>query len=327
MGDRTAFSTKGREFESLLGSSYRDLFLNGATIYPRSFYFVSLKNSPAAIKPNICYWIETDSDQAKDAKPPYKDVHMSGRVEGRFLYRSAIAKHVLPFIVLDPAFVILPLTLDGGKLALMSAEDLTEQGYRETAAWMKCAEQYWNTHRGRKADRMSLYEWLDYNGKLTNQEFSAPYLVLYNAAGTNISAAVFARKDCPQPFVVDHKLYYFATRTRSEADYLAAILNSATVNELIKPFQSVGLQGERDIHKKALELPIPRFDGRKSEHVALAKLGADARKKAARVVASAKSEGWPDGLARRRAIVRGGVSGLLEEIDAAVRSLFGIPAD
>ena len=90
---------------------------------------------------------------------------------------------------------------------------------------------------------MSLIHQLNYQNKLTNQDLSAPYLVLYNAAGTNISAAVFARKDCPQTFFVDHKLYYYATKKRSEADYLAAILNAQVVNELIKPFQSVGLAG------------------------------------------------------------------------------------
>ena len=135
---------------------------------------------------------------------------------------------------------------------------------------------------------------------------------------------MFARKDCPQTFFVEHKLYYYGTRKQTEADYIAAILNSNTVNELIKPFQSMGLMGERDIEKKVLELPIPLFDARKPEHAALATLGREARKAAAGAVEAAEAEGWPGGLARRRAIVRSAISDVMGRIDEAVKALFGV---
>ena len=86
------------------------------------------------------------------------------------------------------------------------------------------------------------------------------------------------------------------------------------------------MQGERDIHKKVLELPIPLFDARKPGHAALGKLGAEARKAAARAVAGGKAEGWPGGLARRRAIVRSALADVLGRIDEAVKTLFGAGA-
>jgi len=225
---------------------------------------------------------------------------------------------------MEPAMVILPVLIENKGIQIRSTDQLDELGFRDAAKWMREAEDLWNQHRGSKSNRMSLYESVNYQGKLTNQDISAPYLVLYNASGTDVSAALFARKSCVEPFFVDHKLYYYATRNRAEASYLVALLNSRTVNLLIKPFQSVGLQGERDIHKKVLELPIPLFDDREPEHVALARLGEEARKRAAKVVEEAKGRGWPGGLARRRAIVRQGLKDVLDQIDLAVKRLFGV---
>src|SRR5947209_8238623 len=122
------------------------------------------------------------------------------------------------------------------------------------------AETIWNAARKQKAGRQTLYERLDYHSELTIQNLSRPHLVLYNAAGTNISAAVLDRQSLPLPFVVEHKLYWAAFDGEEEAHYLAAILNSNVPNNEIKPFQSLGLMGERDIEKKVLELPIPLFD-------------------------------------------------------------------
>lgn len=324
MGGRTALAVKDRTPTNDRASAYLDRFLNGATIYPRNFFFVSFREPPEVVRPQSSYWIQTDEEQAKEAKPPYKEIRMIGRIDGQFVFRSAISKHVLPFAVLEPAIVTLPVYVEDQHAVIQDARQLADGGFRELSNWMGEAEELWENLRGKKSDRTTLYQWLDYQGKLTNQDLSTPFLVLYNAAGTNVSAAVFSRKDLLQPFFVDHTLYYFGTRKRREADYLAAVLNAPLVDALIKPFQSVGLQGERHIHKKVLELPIPLFDDRKPEHVALAKLGAEAARQAVKTIAAAKAENWPKGLARRRAIVRDGLGDVLDRIDEAVRRLFEI---
>ena len=149
---------------------------------------------------------------------------------------------------------------------MLTADDLRRKGYREFAKWMHEAETLWNAARKQKAENQTLYQRLDYQRELTVQNLKHPYLVLYNAAGTNISAAVFHRHSLPTQFVVDHKLYWTPFDTEEEAHYLVAILNSNVPNDDIKPFQSLGLMGERDIHKKVLELPIPVFDQKKSNH-------------------------------------------------------------
>ena len=324
MGTRSALTTLGIVLDRALSSTYLKQFHQGATIVPRNFYFVEVNNGKEPIHPGGIYWANTDPEQAKEAKAPYKDILMRGEIEAEFLFRTAISKNVLPFAVIDLPMVILPVVIDEKGPRVWKASELKDEGLRDCGDWMKTASDHWDRLREKKADRQSVYQRLDYQKGLTSQDLSAPHLVLYNAAGTNISAAVFSRKECPQTFFVEHKLYYFTTNKRSEAHYLAAVLNSSTVNLLIKPFQSVGLMGERDIEKKVLELPIPLFDDRKPEHLALAKLGEEARKQAAIVIASAKLENWPGGLARRRAIIRKGLGDVLDRIDQAVKQLFGV---
>ncbi len=158
---------------------------------------------------------------------------------------------------------------------------------------------------------------MDYQGKLTSQAIRAPYRVVYNAAGTDISAARVPTGGRFDRFVVDHKLYHTQCASAPEAEYLVAVLNSRTVNEVIKPFQSRGLMGERDIHKKVLEVPIPLFNAKDGLHTDLAAVSREAANIAAQVV----SRGLPKQLAARRAAIRSAAAEPLKNIDALVSRL------
>ncbi len=81
---------------------------------------------------------------------------------------------------------------------------------------------------------------------------------------------------------------------------MVAVLNSRTVNEVIKPFQTRGLMGERDIHKKVPEVPIPLFNAKDGLHTDLAA----ASREAANIAAQVVSRGLPKQLAARRAAIR-----------------------
>lgn len=318
LGNRNALSTsKGRTFPNK-PSRYYSSFHQGATIVPRSFYFVSVRDMQGTLDPDRLYTVETDPGQAEVAKPPYDTVHMKGRVEGRFIFSTALARHLLPFALIDPPAILLPCEARDSSLTVLTADALRHRGYREFARWMHEAESLWNAARKQKAERQTVYEWLDYQGKLTDQNLSHPYLVLYNAAGTNIAAAVLARCSLSMPFVVDHTLYWAACGTEEEAHYLAAILNSNVPNDEIKPFQSLGLMGERHIHKKVLELPIPSFDEKEPHHRKLAELGAEAHHQAAVFI---EETTLSDSLGKRRGMVREVVADTIQEIDAIVEAL------
>jgi hypothetical protein len=318
LGSRCAISTEKGAAMQAEPSPYQKEFRQGATIVPRSFYFVRANDLDGAPDPERSYWIETDPVQAREAKPPYQDVALSGLMEGRFLFSALIAKHILPFAVLPPATVALPIEVGAEGLAVITADAMNQMGYRDAAKWFRLAEAIWAEKRGNKAERQSLYEWLDYQGKLTAQDFGQRHLVLYNTSGTNVAAA------CPPPTMrplADATLYWAALATADEANYVCAILNSATVNNAIKPFQARGFTGaQRHVHKKLLEVPIPRFDAREARHRRLAELGARANADSARIAPTLTSSRL---LGRQRSEMRKALGTILAEIDGIVGQILG----
>lgn len=322
LGGRAALSTAPGATSPSKPSKYQEVFKQGATIVPRSIYFVRVKELDGKVDPSALYWAETEPEQAAQAKKPYDDVSMSGLVEGRFIFTTAVSRHLVPYSLLAPVLVALPIEEKNGLLSIVTSAQLMKEGYREFAKWMHEAEKIWAEKRGEKADKQTVYEWLDYQGKLTAQHLAHRHLVLYNHSGMNVAAAYFDRHNQVAPFIVDVKLYYAAFSTRQEADFVAAILNSETVNAAIKPFQSVGLLGERDIHKKLLELPIPTYDHNNLKHQKISELGAKAREEAVKAI---KSGEFPvsAAIASQRGFIRAHLKSELKEIDKLVSSLLG----
>jgi type I restriction-modification system DNA methylase subunit len=320
LGSRPALSTAPGATSPTEPSKYLDAFKQGATIVPRSIYFVKVTDLNGKVEPDRLYWAETEPEQAKEAKPPYDKVNKSGNVEGRFIYSSAVAKHLLPFKLLEPVPVVLPIVVKHGLISVREAKQLNDDGFRHFAEWMQDAEKIWNEKREAKADKQNIYERLDYQRELTSQELSHRYLVLFNKSGTNVSAAVFDRSEHQIPFIVDYTLYWASFSSEAEANYITAVANSSAVNLAIKPFQSTGLLGERDVTKKLLELPIPTYNHEEKPHVALAEWG----KTCATMAADATRSGeFPvdSALARQRAFVRTHLEAELKEIDKVVVKL------
>jgi|HubBroStandDraft_5_1064220.scaffolds.fasta_scaffold03652_5 hypothetical protein len=320
LGGRAALSTAPGATSATKPSKYFDVFKQGATIVPRSLYFVKVTDLGDEVDPDHEYWAETDPEQAREAKPPYDKVQMSGLVEGRFIYSSAVAKHLLPFTLLKPAPVVLPIVVKHGLISVRESEALERDGFRKFGKWMREGERIWKEKREAKADKQDLYERLDYQKELSSQELGHRYLVLFNKSGTNVSAASFDRHTHKIPFLVDYTLYWASFSNQQEADYVAAVLNSSVVNAAIKPFQSTGLLGERDVTKKLLELPIPTFDHNNATHVTIAELGLQAREQA---VVALRSGNLPaaTSLARQRAFIRTHLESTLNEIDKRVTKL------
>jgi type I restriction-modification system DNA methylase subunit len=319
LGTRAALSTAPGAKSPSKPSPYQPNFKQGATILPRSFYFVRVKDLNGKVDEKNQYWAETDPEQAAEAKKPYDDIQLSGLVEGKFIYSTALSRHLLPYVHLAPATVVLPIEAKNGLLTVVTAAKLTKEGYREFGKWMQVTEELWKTKRGDKADKQTVYEWLDYSGKLTAQNLKHRHLVLYNAAGTNVSAAYFDRAEHPR-FVVEHKLYWAAFSDAREAHYLVAVMNSETANQAIKPFQSTGLMGERDIEKKLLELPIPVFDQGNPKHQRISDLGAKARDEAMKAL-EAGTFPVNSSTANQRGFMREHLKAELEEIDKLVAQL------
>jgi len=116
------------------------------------------------------------------------------------------------------------------------------------------------------------------------------------------------------------KLYYFDTDNKVEAYYLAAILNSPTIDELLKPMQSRGLWGPRDIHKKVLEIPIPQYNPSDENHTALTQLGEQCTQKVEQLLPQhAKSRS----IGHTRRLIKAELKEELEEIDEITKRILG----
>jgi len=225
--------------------------------------------------------------------------------------------------MLKPATVVLPLRESNGVYYTMTTHELRRKGYRLFAKWMEQADKIWAEKRGAKSTRQSALQRIDYQRGLTVQSPRHRHLVLYNAAGTNVSATYCDRKALDLQLLVEHKLYWAAFSNPAEANYVTAVLNSTSVNEMIKPFQSTGLLGERDIEKKLLDVPIPIFDSKIALHCKLSELGQDAHRQAHDVITD---QNFPAGgsLARQRACIRTALEETMAEIDGLVRKLLDL---
>jgi hypothetical protein len=305
-------------------NSYATRFKQGATIVPRNFYFLEItqKLDEAADLKNRTVSVRTSALAEEEAKGTWKGKTLSGRVESNLLFRTALARNVVPFALIDPPLVTLPLLVveaDGERQFLLAtAEDLLANGYRYASTWFDDAERASIRHRTAKYAKagMTLQRRLDFQRGATAQSPDARHLVIYTASGTDASAVVIDRTKIDLPFIVDHKTYWCEPRSEEEAHYLAAFLNSGFANQKIKGFQSTGLFGERDIHKTIVKLPLPAFDKRNDGHMQLAYLGREAAK---RSHTFASAQGWselkPHVLGRARVATRRHLADALVDID------------
>jgi hypothetical protein len=324
---RSALTTTA--MEGLIGANaYAAKFSQGATIVPRNFFFVDIDQKIAEgddMRKRVVA-VRTAAAAEREAKAPWKGQLLKGRAEGSLLFRTAISRNVIPFALVDPPLVLLPVIVEENaptKFKVLSAEGLLEQGDRYASAWFFDAQSRWDKKKTDKNKEMetSLSTYLDWQSKLSDQNPKARYLVLYTSSATDASATVIDRRSFDHPFVVDHKTYWCECG-EVEAHYLAAYLNSGYANAMIKEFQSRGLFGPRDIHKLIVKLPFPKFQKGVATHDALSELGRVCAKLASNYV---RSIGGQDlearALGRARATLRDQLEPQLEEIDTLVETL------
>ena len=326
-GRASAFSTR-KSKPNVAVNPYKKRFRQGATIVPRAFYFVELDQEPPPDFHDRLVSIKTAEVIQADAKLPWKGVKWNGKIESRFLFRTAIARSILPFALHDPSLVVLPITTERNpqgerSILLYAPEDLLREGWLNAARWFRNAENIWKAARTEKNKSITSGNYLNWQNKLTEQALDVPWLVLYSASAKDANAVAIQRTALDREFLVDHTTYWAATHDESEANYLAAILNSSLPNLLMKDFQSKGLFGERHVHKKILDIYFPQFDKTNGSHETLAALGHEAHEKAARYLADNPPPGFLTALplGRLRLDIKGHLDEEMREIDKWVRKV------
>lgn len=328
-GDASAISTKkSRKSEQL--NPYKKHFKQGATIVPRCFYFIEFDQElPVDFLDRILN-IKTSEAIEADAKKPWKGLKFSGKIESRFFFRTAISKSILPFVLYKPDFVVLPIVIELNQhnekeIKLQSSEELRQEGYLNAAKWFKNIEGVWDLHKTEKSKDMTNLARLDFQRGVVEQNLNLPYLVLYNSSAKDANTVVVAREDYSLDFIVESKAYWLATSNSAEAFYLSSILNSSVPNEMMKEFQTRGLFGVRDIHKKILDIYFPRFDETNEVHLQLAELSKTAHQKASKYLEDSppQKELTAIHLGRLRLIIKKHLASEMKEIDKLVKKVIG----
>jgi type I restriction-modification system DNA methylase subunit len=320
----SAFSTRpsvGRNEPN----SYKKKFKQGATIVPRSVYFVDITQELPSDFDNRVINVRTSAITRDDAKIPWRNIDLKGRIESNFLFRTALSRSILPFTFFDPSLVVLPLIIDvkddGQKIVtLHSAQGLRQRGFLHASRWFVQAEKIWEANKTDKAKAMSSLGRLDFQRGLTEQDLNRPYLVLFTKSAKDANAVLCRREGLDFEFIVDYVTYVFYTEEIDEAFYLTAILNSESINSLIKDFQTRGLFGARDVTKKILDVYFPRFDKSNETHSTLAKLSEKAHRTANGFIRTNPPSGkiTPGKLGRLRGEIKEHLKAEMKEIDLLV---------
>lgn len=330
IGKRSFLSTSKMKFPTGIRSFYQPYFREGATIVPRSLWFVEIKSHPTfGFDPSLPY-VETAERAQEEAKAAYKGLRLERNIERDFLYTTLLSTDIVPFGHLSFRLVVLPLLPSGKHFKVLSACEARSQGFLNLANWLEKAQEEWQKRRGEKAESMNIYQRLDRYKGITGQNRTAKYKVLYPISATYLCSCVMEDKPFrievegqtieAQGFVADYKSFYYDTDNKEEAYYLATVLNSPTVDELLKPMQSRGLWGPRDICKKVLEIPIPQYNSSDENHQALSQLGEQCTQKVQQLLPQ-HAESRSIGHTRR--LIKAELKEELTQIDEIVKRILG----
>lgn len=306
-------------------SYYYDKFFQGATIVPRNFFFVA-PTKESMLGMNIKTPL-VRSDERNETKPPWDKIIFEKQVEANFLFATLLGNDIIPFGNRSFRIVVLPIILVKGIPQIVSNfVELQHNGFNYAGSYFKEAESKWLANATAKSQKMTIYQRLNFKRGITNQNLNNKYKVLYVASSTYLASTIidvsqiFHYDDnmkISNGFIAESKTYYFETSNENEAHYLCAILNSKTIDDFIKPLQSRGLWGPRDIHKLPLSFPIPKFNVENPSHLRLAKLGKKCYDKVNEIIPKLK----PSGVGKLRSEIRNLLKNELKEVAELVEKM------
>ncbi|MDP2820114.1 MAG: N-6 DNA methylase [Polaromonas sp.] len=321
------------------GNAYAPRFRQGATIVPRAFYFVQPQGASLDGVTDLADRVvnlRTHPLAVEGAKKPWDGISISGGMQGKYLFRTALARNVLPFALVNPPLVALPLVKEDdvdasgqplpGRLhwRLLQAAELTARGDLEAARWFGQCERLWEERRSdsAKKQKSSMTDWLDWQRKLTGQPVDAKWAVMYTASASDACACVLDVSSFSPRFMVDYTMYVCFTQTEIEARFVEAFLNSGYANSRIKEFQARGLFGPRHVSKKILDVSWPDFSPNRASHRQLVALSHSAAQAVQKILGSQQDlELDPRTLGRLRSSIRRELAGVMGQIDALVESI------
>ena len=140
-------------------NAYEDQFKQGATILPRVFYFVTPETESwpegSALKRSV---LPVKSDLSLAKKPWI--VSLRGRVEGKYVFATALSRNILPFCIFKPPLIVLPVTVAPRRerFKLLEPKDLMATAARSAGLWFESAERVLSKEKNAEGDGKQTFD-------------------------------------------------------------------------------------------------------------------------------------------------------------------------
>ena len=263
-GSRSAWTNQGADVDVVDVINENPLrFYQGCDIFPRTALFhkfTERANGNWDISP-----IERTDDLwylVSDSKIECCNELSGNNIDREYVFDAAISKHLSPFIVSEPAKVLIPGRKTAGEWQTISTADRVRMNTSTNAVFTQI-------ETGVEEDLVHYFEdKINIYGKLRNQNFStANWLVLSNASGANPCAAYVSLESLNRSrLIIDQTLYWYLAETEDDAVFYVGLLNSDALADAIKDFQPEGGFGKRHIHTLPYKI-MPHYDPEQPLHI------------------------------------------------------------
>jgi hypothetical protein len=250
-------------------NSYVNNFTQGSDVMPRSIYFHEILNyDPTSNSTHVLPINKQTSVNAyllKDSKK-FSDFRIEPcDVETTTLYPVMISNALLPFHITNPPLAILPIEKHQGVWRDIPATSLVTMsaGFQR---WVnRASEKY-----GQGSNITTLWSWLDTRSKLSNQSIPQMGYIVCSGTGGEYVCAHYLRDNQVDfsRLIIDQTVNYYHTNNENEAKYLIGLLNSPSISNAIRGFQSEGNFGARHIHSLPYRIIEP-FEETNDLHISI----------------------------------------------------------
>lgn len=242
--------------DDTVGSPYREVFMQGATLVPRVLIFAEkIEAGPLGVAAGR---VEIKSARSALEKKPWKDVpSLEGMIEAEFVHPVVTGASIVAFRRRDGESAVVPYV--NGSLVDGNSESLDE--YPGLAGWWREAERLWDKNKA-QGSKLSLLGRINFQRGLEKQFPIRSPRVVYTTSGQYLAACVVD----DEAAVVDSSLYWAAAKDMDEARYLTAILNSDTLAAAVGPLQSRGEHNPRHFHLLPVTVPFAHYDANIALH-------------------------------------------------------------
>jgi len=150
-------------------SFYHDRVKQGATIVPRSLWFVEFEVQQTlgvidVRRPRV----RTSNEVKAEAKKPWTDIELEGNIEADFIYATLLGGDLVPFGYTNMRPIAIPVETGASGFTILDVGALRNRGAVGMASWLERAQGLWERYASTRSlqDYPRVVDWLNYMGEI-----------------------------------------------------------------------------------------------------------------------------------------------------------------